>query len=291
VGVAKGTFQALLDADLFLPEVWDQDRPRCREAGIPDVVRYRPKWQIAYDQLVRLDERGVRFDWLVFDEGYGSKVPFLSALSLVGQNFVGEVPVSFSVRTGGRNESRRADAVLSVNDAKRGRQFRVSRRTVADARWRATSVPVEAGGCEWTLIAAINETTAEVKYFVTNATSEPLSRVLAVAFRRATIEHSFRVAKSEAGLTHYEGRQWLGLVRHLVLSLVVLGFVSIHTDRLRGEKPACDDGAGVPGVERAVRDDVPAATWSRGTTARRERDPLPPKAEPTGHEVAQETAA
>ena len=291
VGVAKGTFQALLDADLFLPEVWDQDRPRCREAGIPDEVRYRPKWQIAYDQLVRLDERGVRFDWLVFDEGYGSKVPFLSALSLVGQNFVGEVPVSFSVRTGGRNEPRRADAVLSANDAKRGRQFRVSRKTVADARWRATSVRVEAGGCEWALIAAINETTAEVKYFVTNATSVPLSRVLAVAFRRATIEHSFRVAKSEAGLAHYEGRQWVGLVRHLVLSLVVLGFVSIHTDRLRGEKPTGDDGAGVPGVEHAVRDDVPAATWGRGTTARRERDPLPPKAEPTGHEVAQETAA
>ena len=291
VGVARGTFQALLDADVFLPEAWDQDRPRCREAGIPDEVRYRPKWQIAYDQLVRLDERGVRFDWRVFDEGYGSKVPFLRALSLVGQNFVGEVPVSFSVRTGGRDGPRRADAVLSANDAKRGRQFRVSRRTVAAARWRATSVPVEAGGCAWALIAAINEATAEVKYFVTNATRAPLSRVLAVAFRRATIEHRFRVAKSEAGLAHYEGRQWVGLVRHLVLSLVVLGFVSIHTDRLRGEKPAGDDGAGVPGAEPAVRDDVPAATWGRGTTARRERDPLPPKAEPTGHEVAQETAA
>ena len=291
VGVAKGTFQALLDADLFLPEVWDQDRPRCREAGIPDEVRYRPKWQIAYDQLVRLDERGVRFDWLVFDEGYGSKVPFLSALSLVGQNFVGEVSVSFSVRTGGRNEPRRADAVLSANDAKRGRQFRVSRRTVAAARWRATSVPVEAGGCEWTLIAAINETTAEVKYFVTNATDEPLSRVLAVAFRRATIEHSFRVAKSEAGLTHYEGRQYVGLLRHLILCLVVLGFVSIHTDRLRGEKPARDNGTGVPGAECPVRGDVPPPAWDAGDAACRAGGSLPPTAERTGHAITQETAA
>ena len=290
VGVARGTFQALLDADLFLPEVWDQDRPRCREAGIPDEVRYR-KWPIADDPLVRLDERGVRFDGRVFDEGYGSKVPFLSALSRVGQNFVGEVPVSFSVRTGGRNEPRRADAVLSANDAKRGRPFRVSRRTVAAARWRATSVPVEAGGCAWALIAAINEATAEVKYFVTNATSAPLSRVLAVAFRRATIEHSFRVAKSEAGLAHYEGRQWVGLVRHLVLSLVVLGFVSIHTDRLRGEKPAGDDGASVPGVEHAMCVDVPPPAQESGPAAGRARDPLPPTSEPTGHEVPQEAAA
>src|SRR6476620_4490786 len=32
VGVAKGTFQALLDADLYLPRSWDEDRERCREA-------------------------------------------------------------------------------------------------------------------------------------------------------------------------------------------------------------------------------------------------------------------
>jgi SRSO17 transposase len=291
VGVAKGTFRALLDAELYLPRSWDQDRERCREAGIPDSVRYRPKWQIAYEQVVRLDGRGVKFDWLVFDEGYGSKVPFLSALSLVGQKFVGEVPVSFSVQVGGGSESRRADAALTAEDAKRGRRFRLSRKTVADARWRAASVPVEAGGCAWTLIVAINESTAEVKYFVTNATGEPLSRVLAVAFRRATIEHSFRVAKSEAGLMHYEGRQWVGLVRHLVLGLIVLGFVSVHTDRLRGEKPARDDGAGVPGAERPVRVDVPSEARDAGVAARRAGDPLPPAAERTGHAVAQETAA
>jgi SRSO17 transposase len=233
----------------------------------------------------------VRPDWLVFDEGYGSKVPFLSALSLVGQKFVGEVPVSFSVRAAGRDGARRADQVLGADDARRGRRFRVSRKTVADARWRAARVPVEVGGCRWALIAAVNESTAEVKYFVTNATGAALGRVLAVALRRATIEHSFRVAKSEAGLAHYEGRQWVGLVRHLVLSLIVLGFVSIHTDRLRGEKPAGDDGAGVPGAERPVRGDVPPAARDTGGAARRRGNPVPPAAERTGHAVTQETAA
>src|SRR3954470_22647388 len=38
VGVARGTFQALLDADLYLPKGWADDRPRCRAAGIPDAV-------------------------------------------------------------------------------------------------------------------------------------------------------------------------------------------------------------------------------------------------------------
>jgi SRSO17 transposase len=40
MGVAKGTFHALLDADLYLPASWSADRPRCRAAGIPDEVRY-----------------------------------------------------------------------------------------------------------------------------------------------------------------------------------------------------------------------------------------------------------
>ena len=268
VGVAKGTFQALLDADLYLPKSWGVDRRRCREAGIPDEVRYRPKWQIAYEQLVRLDANGLRFDWLVFDEGYGSKVPFLRVLDAVGQRFVGEVPVSFSVRTAAGGETQRADEVLSAGAATRGRSFRLSRKTVGDTRWRATSRLVEAGGCRWVLVAARSESTAEVKYFVTNATDQPLARVLRAAFRRATIEHSFRVAKSEAGLAHYEGRQYVGLIRHLILGLVVLGFVSIHTDRLRGEKPAGDDGAGVPGVECSMRGDVPAPARDAGDAPR-----------------------
>jgi hypothetical protein len=68
VGVAKGRFQALLDAELYLPRSWDQDRARCRAAGIPDELRYRPKWRIALDQLTRLEGNGVTFDWLVFEE-------------------------------------------------------------------------------------------------------------------------------------------------------------------------------------------------------------------------------
>src|SRR5207248_3162393 len=84
-------------------------------------------WRIAFDQLPRLDANGVRFDWLTFDEGYGSKVPFLRGLCLVGQRFVGEVPVSFSVRTEEGGPARRADAVLTAHDAASGARWRPRR--------------------------------------------------------------------------------------------------------------------------------------------------------------------
>src|SRR5262249_8634706 len=117
IGVARGRFQALLDADLYLPQSWDRDRDRCRAAGIPDAMRYQAKWRLALDPLLRLHANGVRFDWLVFDEGYGGKVPFLTFLSLAGQRFVAEVPVSFAVQAGSAAAARRADAALTADDA------------------------------------------------------------------------------------------------------------------------------------------------------------------------------
>jgi len=94
LGIACGDFQCLLDGDLFLPESWNEDRDRCRAAGIPDEIVYRPKWQIALEQYDRAVVQGLRFDWLTFDEGYGSKPEFLRGLSARKQLWVAEVPKS-----------------------------------------------------------------------------------------------------------------------------------------------------------------------------------------------------
>jgi len=93
-----------------------------------------------------------------------------------------------------------------------------------------------------------------VKYFVSNAPARaPLLRLLRVAFRRWNVEHDFRVSKSEIGFRHFEGRNYVALMRHLTLCLVTLSFVAGQAERLRGEKSGGDDGAGVRGVEPAVR--------------------------------------
>ncbi len=291
VGVAKGRFQALLDADLYLPQSWDEDRVRCRAAGIPDDVRYRSKWRIALDELVRLSGNGVTFDWLVFDEGYGAAVPFLRILSLIGQRFVAEVPVNFVVRNRAAGAIQRAHERLTAADAKAGRRYRLTHQTVKDSVWRAVGTTVWVAGHKHTLVVAINEATAEVKYFLTNATNASLATVLAVAFRRWTVEHGFRLGKQEAGLLHYEGRDYLGLMRHLILALVVLGFVATHTERLRGEKSPGYSGASMPGAQPAVHCDLSSSPRRPRDTAHQRSHPLPPATQPTGDEVSQETAA
>jgi SRSO17 transposase len=291
VGLAKGTFQALLDADLYLPRSWDEDRERCRQANIPDDVRYRPKWRIALDQLARISDSGLSFDWLVFDEGYGACVPFLQILGLVGQRFVAEVPVNFTVRNRNGGVAKRADQRLTAADAKAGQRFRLKHKTTKDSIWRAAKAAIVVAGRTHTLIVAINEATAEVKYFVTNATDISLARVLAVAFRRWTVEHGFRLGKQEAGLMHFEGRDYLGLMRHLIMSLVVLGFVATHTERLRGKKSGDHTGTSLPGAQRALRDDLPPPPRDSPSATRPPRHLLPPAPKHTSNTIPQETAA
>jgi SRSO17 transposase len=273
--VVQGRYKALLDADLYLPAGWDADRERCRQAGIPDDLCYRAKWWIAFEQLIRLHRHGVRFDWLTFDEGYGSKVPLLRALNLIEQRFVAEVPKSFAVRSSFEGRSRRADERLPAVQTDDWRRVHLPRQTLANQVWRAKCVRVWVAGRRHRLIVAINEGTAEVKYFVTNAMKGGLRRLLRVAFTRWNVEHLFRVAKQEAGLMHYEGRDYQGLVRHLVLGLIVMGFVSRRTAQMRGEKSPGHHGASLPGVEPALRIAVQTPSSNVGYATRERQNPVP----------------
>jgi hypothetical protein len=79
-----------------------------------------------------------------------------------------------------------------------------------------------------------------------------LRRLLRVAFTRWNVEHSFRLSKGEMGFRHFEGQNYVALMRHLVLCCVTLTFVAGEASRLRGEKSGGDRGAGVPGAGGGV---------------------------------------
>jgi SRSO17 transposase len=270
LGVCKGRYKTLLDGDLFLPESWSDDRPRCREAGIPKDVVYRPKWQIALEQLDRATAHGLALDWLTFDEEYGKRPGFVAGLDQRQQRFLGEVPRNFSclaaTRSGRRpdeaTKGRATEEVVRVSSAFRGQSWqvlRLARETLQDQVWRVKAARVWlhsadgwSAGTYW-LIWASNDATGEEKFFLSNAPADlPVALLVRVAFRRACVEYCFRVCKSELGFTHFEGRNYQALQRHLSLCLLALGFVADHTERLRGEKPGGNGGAGVPGTAGTV---------------------------------------
>jgi SRSO17 transposase len=261
LGYLHGPFKALIDSDLFLPEGWSQDRERCRQAHIPDSVVYRAKWRISLEQIGRALGNGVQFDWIVFDEYYGGKPGYLFGLDALGLHWIGEVPKNFLCwPTRPVYDSRQGPfAPKRVDNAatwgkpfrrRKRRTFILAHQTEGPAVWKAKAgrVHLVQDGRptprKYWLIVAHNVKTGEVKYFVSNAPPRTALRLLLrVAFQRWNVEHTFRVAKSEIGFSHYEGRHYQGLMRHLVLCQLVMLFLAEQTARLRGEKPGTNDRA------------------------------------------------
>lgn len=96
VGFVAGDFQCLLDSDLFLPKDWANDPARRAAAFIPEEVVYRKKTLMALAQVERALGNGIRAAAWTFDEFYGRDGEFLEGLEGLGQNYVGEVPCTFT---------------------------------------------------------------------------------------------------------------------------------------------------------------------------------------------------
>jgi len=96
LGYVADDFQCLLDSDIFLPKDWAEDPIRRAAAFIPDDVVYRKKTVMALAQIRRALDNGIRVAAWTFDALYGRDGEFLEGLEALGQNFVGEVPCTFT---------------------------------------------------------------------------------------------------------------------------------------------------------------------------------------------------
>jgi SRSO17 transposase len=279
---ARDGFHCLLDGELYLPESWSEDRARCREAGIPDDMVYRPKWQIALELYDRAAGNGLHFDWMTFDEGYGSKPEFLRELSARHQKFVGEVPRNFmgwikaprvvtrKYRKHGRGRGRKVPRLASGSPPASRADAMLDRPGFGDqpwVRWRIKDGhkgpmvwevkylrfhPVDADGLPgeslYLIVARDVLNPGELKFFVSNAAvGTSIQTMLLVAFSRWRVERCFEDQKSEIGLDQYEGRRYRGLKRHVILSCISYLFLSRMRQEFGGEKSGAD---GVPDPHR-----------------------------------------
>jgi SRSO17 transposase len=283
LGYAAGDdFHCLLDSDLFLPQEWSDDRERCRDAGLPDEVVHRPKWRIALELRDRAVANGVVFHWLTFDEGYPQNPEFLFALDDRGQHYVGEVKRTFTGwlalpallykrKPGAKGPTGRfprlqkqAPAPITFENMMRyspqvraipWEKFYIKDTEKGPAVWEAKAVPVylQREGLptrpHWLIIARNIENPEEIKFFLSNAPAgTPLEVLLHVAFSRWHIERCFQDEKTELGLSHFEGRSYQGLLRHLILTSLTHLFLAEVYQTLGGKKKSGPDG--LPGPHR-----------------------------------------
>jgi len=316
LGYATGDFHCLVDGELFLPESWSEDRARCDEAGIPEDMAYRSKWEIALELYDRATAGGMEFDWLGFDEGYGGKPAFLRGMDDREQLFVGEVPTTFTgwiappriVRRPfrrGRGRGRKTPRVVSgsppaiavksmlkYSPALRDQPwagYHVKDGQKGPIAWEAKHTMItikdEKGlpGIRLHLVVARNLLdTDEMKYFVSNAPPEtPVETLLLVGFSRWRVERCFQDQKQEVGLDQWEGRRYLGLKRHLILSCVSYLFLATVRERLREKK----SGANRPPSPHGSRlaGSLLVADWScigKTDRAHGQHDPIQPTTQP-----------
>jgi SRSO17 transposase len=276
LGYAVEDFHCLLSSELFLPESWAEDRPRCRAAGIPDEMVYRPKWQIALELYDRARANGVTFGYLTFDEGYGGKPEFLRQLQAREQAYVAEVPRTFTgwlnapyvtdrpYRRPGRGRGRAVPRLGAGSAPARSVEHLLHHAPgLRDQTWKRWRIKdTQKGPMVWEtkhvrltpkdenglpaeplhLIVARNvRDILNVKFFLSNAPlTTPLAELLHVAFSRWRIERCFEDQKTELGFDHFEGRSYVGLKRHQAITAVSHLFLSEVQQQLRGEKPGPD---------------------------------------------------
>ena len=270
VAYARGDFHALLDGELFLPELWNPDPKneeitRKRErAGIPESVVHESKPQIALRQLQRAKANGVPGRWVGADEGYGGKPWWRKAVAEEGFWYVVEVPKSVmgwgrqpvlkTPRHSGKGRSPKARpstparTVEALASAATGWRFKKwERLKVHDTQKGPEVWEFKAGlfweqganapaGAQWLLIAR-NVRTEEIKYFLSNAPQDTLLRTLVrVAFSRWHVERCFEDCKTELGLNHAELRNYKGLHRHLILTAINYYFLQDRLELYKREK-------------------------------------------------------
>ena len=243
-------FRTMLDSELFLPETSWADPERREEAGIPGSVVYRAKHRIALELLDRALSNGVRFGWITADEWYAGKPVFIAGLEKRHQRFVLETPKNLmgwlhepcdaqERRSEVQDLCRYSRAMMRqpwrrchIKDTEKGAMVREIK---AAAFWMLRDGVV--AGPYWLMVARDVLNPQEVKYFVSNAApGVPIEAILHVAFSRWPIERCLEDEKTELGLSHFECRKYVAVLRHLLITQVSHLFLSRECQRLRKKK-------------------------------------------------------
>ena len=270
-------FHTLIDSDLYLPrETWHLKRARCRAAGIPKEVVYRPFHEIALGQIDQARANRVPLDWISADERYGAVPAFLAGLEARDLPYVVQVPATATgwTRCPGVWQTREqagaagkrlhkyphlaldtpapksVEAIARHSFGMRKQPwvaFRVKETEKGPEVWDAKSCPffqhrdgLPSKALHLLVVRHVLDET--LKYFVVDAPEKtPLETQVRVAFMRWNVERCFEDEKGRIGMHHFEVRRYLSLKRHLVVSMVSHLFLAEQHERLRGGKPVPHD--------------------------------------------------
>jgi len=226
--------RTFLDRELYLPKAWTEDPGRCTAAGIPAGRGFATKPELAMDMLVRALDAGVPAKWVAGDAVYGQYSRLRRTLEDRGVHYVLAVPVSqrVIVKDGAfPGTEKRADQAVAdlVPTAWRTRSAGLGAKGVRDYAWARVRIngANDDNAEHWLLARRSLANRDDVAYFICHTPKRiALAEIASVAGTRWAIEETFQTAKGEAGLDHYQVRQYTGWYRHITLSMLAHAFLT-----------------------------------------------------------------
>ena len=227
--------QALVDAELYLPQAFALDPARCAEAGVPaeraGVVI--SKGDLAVTMFSRAVAAQMPFAYVAGDEVYGRSANLRRAIEQAERGYVLEVGCDFPVcRTPA--DKQRVDAV--VGEVPRwGWEHRSPGPGAKGLRSHAWAwIALDSRDCPtgWLrslLIRRDAGTDGDERYayfLCYHRAGITLGELIKVAGRRWGIEECFAIAKSETGLDEHQVRRWTAWYRHVILSMLAAAFLA-----------------------------------------------------------------
>lgn len=266
--LARDDVPAPVGFRLYLPKEWTTDPARCAKALVPESIGYRPKWRIALDEVDRLSASGVRFGCVLADAGYGMCAAFRRGLTERGfawavgilstQNvYADDVEVSIPERPPGKSGRPRVRPIADSAPLSAGKfiakhvvfrsvawrkgtkgpltgEFAVARVRPADGPETKDGVHLP-GDPAWLVCERLSN--GDRKFYLVNLPASASAKKIVRAIKaRWACEQMHQQMKEELGLDHFEGRSWLGLHHHAVLTMVAFAFL-LHV-RLTENKSA-----------------------------------------------------
>jgi len=251
--VATRTEQLPIDFELYLPEVWANDRTRRREARVPDDVQFETKPELALRLLRRAVDNGIPTGIVLADQAYGTAREFRKGVREMGLHYAVGVDNRTVVMVFD-SLGRRRDEIISIIDLahriEAGGGFR--RCTWREGTKRDLSarfalrrvVPAYDGGhgiekreSVWLLIEWRDGEDAPANCFLCSLPERTTKKKLVrIVMQRWRTERAYQDLKDELGLDHYEGRRFPGWHHHV--SVVLSCYAFVIAERVRHFPPS-----------------------------------------------------
>lgn len=280
VAVSTGEIAAPVAGQLYLPESWTQDRPRCTQAGVPPEIRFATKPQIAAALLAQVVQSGVPQAPLLGDCAYGDNAAFRTAVRQLELEFFLTVdptkhkgwlqPVR---RVRGRKLRRVAEGqpaaqtLWALASGLRASDWQACTWKAADGRTRRTRLawvevylqegldgPTNDLERVWLVVDWPAGNAAPYHCYLAQLDRPPQkARCLRWSRGRFAIEQYFQRGKTDLGLDQHEGRSWAGFHHHLALAALAYWFVLLTFERIK-KNFWPDVGADTPRDAAVVRE-------------------------------------